>query len=121
MEKGRELFEKHNILLTYKFRMKYGTGNVLIMPNWKEREDEHKKENNPQTDLRFFSDYKILQKDRIRMWEYVSEIVNKTTLQDELHENDMFLMVRTTIWGNPTNPMPLSESNLDYGEYIELN
>ena len=117
MKIGVELFDKHNVSMSYKFRMDYGFASVTFFPNWKEREDE-RKENHSQTSK--FVDDEILSKHRVQIINHIREIVNKTTLEKELHENDMFFGIRIIISGNPSIPVQLSTSNLDYEEYVEL-
>lgn len=122
IEKGLAIFEKNNVKLSYKFRLTYGTAHATIFPNWKERENDRQalEDENSQTDIRAFVDYEILTKDRLQIWNYIREIINKTNLEAELKENDMFIGLHITICGNPSIPMQLSQSNLDYDEYMEL-
>ena len=122
IEKGLAIFEKNNVKLSYKFRLKYGTADATIFPNWKEREDERRalEDEDSKTDINVFTDYETLSDDRLRIWNYIREIINKTNLELELKENDMFIGLRITICGNPSIPIQLSQSNIDYDEYVEL-
>jgi len=119
MEKGKELFEKHDVSMSYNFRMDYGIGHVVFFPNWKEIEDE-RRENQKDLQTGKFIDDEILNKHRSQMFNHIREIVNKTNLEKELHENGLFFGIHITISGTPSIPLPLSQSNSDYDEYVEL-
>lgn len=119
MKEGITLFEKNNVKMGYKFRMEYGFASAIIFPNWKERENEFNN-NFPQRRSEMFYDDEILTKDRLQIINYIRQIINKTTLENELKEKDMFFGLRIIISGTPSIPTQLSQSNLDYDEYVEL-
>ena len=119
MDKGRELFEKYNIPMTFDFRMSYGTGMASLIISSKERE-ESRKEDDSNKGSHSFPDYETINRDVIRMWKYIKDVIDKSEIKKELDENEIILRWHSNIWGSPSKPMPLSESDLRYDEYIEL-
>ena len=119
MELGISLFEKNNVKMSYKFRMAYGSASATLFPTWQDRENQRSNEN-PQTDIRMFTDDEVMSLDRMHMINHIRKIVNKTNLENDLKENNLFFGLNIIISGMPSLPALLLQSDSDYDEYIEI-
>ncbi len=116
---GLDLFAKYDVKFAYDFTLKYGDAHATILPTWEEREEKYNSlhPQNPQTDIRIFIDGEMIDEDRNRILKYIRDIINKTPLESELREKNMWFSFHLTIHGTPTNPIHILSISDDYIDF----
>ncbi len=104
---GLDLFAKYNVDFAYDFILPYGDAHATILPTWEEREEKYESHHpkNPQSDIRIFIDGEIMEEDQKRIFQYISDIIDRTPLESELRKKNMWFSYHVTIHGTPSIPV----------------